>query len=234
MRYQGLLFATTILLAWALWTLICLFGAAPSMAPLWATAVAVLFSTLLYTGLFITAHDAMHGTVAPFSRRLNNVYGVIAVVCYAIFSFQRLLDEHGRHHAAPGTDDDPDFYGSADVGFSGWYLRFLAHYITWRQVLLNAIAFNVLIHVFQVATLNALLFYVLPAFLSTLQLFYFGTYLPHRRQATSFVDRHNARSSHFSRLGSLLSCFHFGYHLEHHRSPSVPWWNLAERAHRVE
>jgi beta-carotene ketolase (CrtW type) len=25
---------------------------------------------------------------------------------------------------------------------------------------------------------------------------------------------------------SLLTCFHFGYHHEHHDTPWVPWWKL--------
>ena len=25
---------------------------------------------------------------------------------------------------------------------------------------------------------------------------------------------------------SLLSCFHFGYHHEHHRAPWIAWWRL--------
>jgi beta-carotene ketolase (CrtW type) len=36
----------------------------------------VLIQMHLYTGLFITAHDAMHGTVSP-NRALNNLTGYI-------------------------------------------------------------------------------------------------------------------------------------------------------------
>ena len=74
------------------------------------------------------------------------------------------------------------------------------------------------------------LLYGAPAILSSLQLFYFGTYRPHRHCDTSggdgFSDRHNARSDGFGSFVSLATCFHFGYHLEHHRRPDVPWWAL--------
>ena len=29
-------------------------------------------------------------------------------------------------------------------------------------------------------------------------------------------------------LASLLTCFHFGMHHEHHLSPNTPWWRLPE------
>jgi beta-carotene ketolase (CrtW type) len=78
---------------------------------------------------------------------------------------------------------------------------------------------------------NLLLFWALPAILSSLQLFLFGTYLPHRKEEQDFADRHRARSNDFSWIASLLSCFHFGYHHEHHLAPHLPWWRLpAERA----
>jgi beta-carotene/zeaxanthin 4-ketolase len=73
---------------------------------------------------------------------------------------------------------------------------------------------------------NVLLFWALPALLSALQLFTFGTYLPHRPAPPGFADRHNARSNDYPWLVSLLTCFHFGYHHEHHLSPGTPWWRL--------
>ena len=71
-----------------------------------------------------------------------------------------------------------------------------------------------------------MLFWALPSLLASLQLFYFGTYLPHRRDETPFLDPHQARSNGYSYLASLATCFHFGYHHEHHADPSVPWWRL--------
>jgi beta-carotene ketolase (CrtW type) len=82
---------------------------------------------------------------------------------------------------------------------------------------------------------NILLFFAVPGLLSSFQLFYFGTFLPHRhlRQpgAAIFADQHRARSNQYGYLASLLTCFHFGYHHEHHDHPREPWWRLpATRA----
>lgn len=77
---------------------------------------------------------------------------------------------------------------------------------------------------------NLLLLWALPAIASSVQLFLFGTWLPHRPGGADFADAHRARSTGFPWIVSLLTCFHFGYHHEHHRSPHVPWWRLpAER-----
>ncbi|MFW6276162.1 MAG: fatty acid desaturase, partial [Bacteroidota bacterium] len=66
----------------------------------------------------------------------------------------------------------------------------------------------------------------LPALLSTLQLFYFGTYLPHRKPHTHDMGRHRARTQSKNHLWAMLSCYFFGYHTEHHESPGTPWWQL--------
>jgi len=41
-------------------------------------------------------------------------------------------------------------------------------------------------------------------------------------------DPHHALSSNFPPWLSLLTCYHFGYHREHHEAPGVPWWRLPE------
>jgi beta-carotene ketolase (CrtW type) len=75
------------------------------------------------------------------------------------------------------------------------------------------------------AIVRVLLFTTLPLLLSSLQLFVFGTYLPHR------VQRHPKRHAHPISLDlppwlSLLACFHFGYHREHHDNPGLSWYEL--------
>ena len=62
-----------------------------------------------------------------------------------------------------------------------------------------------------------------------MQLFVFGTFLPHRESARApYADRHHARSSSLGDAASLLTCFHFGgCHWEHHACPAVPWWRLG-------
>ena len=70
-------------------------------------------------------------------------------------------------------------------------------------------------------------FWSVPSILASIQLFVFGTWLPHREEGPAFTDRHRARSSAMSVPVSLLTCFHFGgFHHEHHLHPSVPWWAL--------
>jgi beta-carotene ketolase (CrtW type) len=73
---------------------------------------------------------------------------------------------------------------------------------------------------------NLLAFWALPAILSSLQLFLWGTWLPHRHDGNPFADRHNARSDPRGTAATLLTCFHFGLHREHHLHPAVPWWRL--------
>lgn len=82
--------------------------------------------------------------------------------------------------------------------------------------------------------LNIVAFWAIPACAALFQLFYFGTYLPHRDDGAAFADEHRARSSDFSRLQSLVTCFNFGaYHHEHHRCPGVPWWGLPSVRQRA-
>jgi beta-carotene ketolase (CrtW type) len=61
-------------------------------------------------------------------------------------------------------------------------------------------------------------------------LFYFGTYIPHKPPADNLDEVMNWEKSKSStkttRLESLLTCFHFDCHLEHHAMPQVPWFEL--------
>ncbi|MBN1543355.1 fatty acid desaturase, partial [candidate division KSB1 bacterium] len=181
----------------------------------------------LYTGLFITAHDAMHGGVAPGCYRLNRWIGWLAVRCYAFFSYSLLLSRHSDHHRYPASDKDPDYHDGRHRGFWSWYLRFMHTYLRVGQIVGMAIVFNVLLHLLGVPIGNLLLFWVAPALLSTVQLFYFGTYLPHREPPGGYDNPHRARSNDYPVWLSFLTCYHFGYHREHHEAPYVPWWRLS-------
>jgi beta-carotene ketolase (CrtW type) len=185
----------------------------------------------LNVGMFIVAHDAMHGSLAPGRAKLNRNIGRLSLLLYAGFSYDRLLPEHRAHHRAPGTAGDPDFSVDHPSRFWPWYAQFFRYYFGRKQLLfLTAI---VLIYLAIGANYaNILLFWALPAILSSLQLFYFGTFLPHRHAEQPFGDHHNARSNGYGWLASLLSCFHFGYHHEHHRAPHVPWWRLPDERRR--
>lgn len=177
----------------------------------------VLVQMHLYTGLFITAHDAMHGTVAR-SKKLNHVIGQLCTALYAAFSFSKLYEKHHEHHRHVHSEHDPDYHKG---NFFSWYLNFLKEYISVWQLLLMALAFNVL--KFWVQEVNLMVFWVLPSLLSTLQLFYFGTWLPHHGEHD---NQHFSRSQPKNHFKAFFSCYFFGYHYEHHDAPWLPWWLL--------
>lgn len=227
---KGTTIALTIITAWAT----CLILLLTVDIPVWLAIPGVLVQTFLYTGLFITAHDAMHGTVAPSNRTLNDLLGALAVGLYALFSYRKLHDKHWEHHRHPASEDDPDYHDGEHRGFFPWYLNFLKNYVGVAQVVGMAIVYNVLHHLLGVDLFALNVFWVLPALLSTVQLFYFGTYLPHREPAEGYADAHRATTNAYSTLLSFLTCYHFGYHWEHHDRPGVPWWRLPEvRRRRV-
>ncbi|TCO23557.1 beta-carotene ketolase (CrtW type) [Pedobacter psychrotolerans] len=171
----------------------------------------------LYTGLFITAHDAMHGTISP-NKTINNFIGYLSVFLYAGFFYNRLYSKHHKHHSHVHTEEDPDF---APHGFWKWYLRFMLNYVTIIQLIIMAAAFNVLQIWFEQR--NLLLFWVLPSLLSTFQLFYFGTYQPHKGDHENEYHSSTLQKNH---LLAFFTCYFFGYHLEHHQKPATPWWQL--------
>lgn len=218
----GLALALAVLAAWA--------GLlAASLAGAWSLVLwplAVLLQTWLYTGLFIVAHDCMHGSLAPGHPGLNRGVGRVALALYAGFSFDRLLPCHHAHHRHAGTQDDPDFDARHPDRFWPWYLTFLRRYFGWRQMAVMAAA-SVAGVAAGIPLPRLLALWALPAILSSLQLFRWGTWLPHRHEAESgFTDRHRARSSPHGTVRTLLSCFHFGLHHEHHLHPGEPWWRL--------
>ncbi|HEY9195161.1 MAG TPA: fatty acid desaturase, partial [Mucilaginibacter sp.] len=179
--------------------------------------VLVLVQMHLYTGLFITAHDAMHGTISPV-RRLNNFVGYLCTLLYASFWYPQLYTKHHLHHSHVHGDEDPDYHNG---GFWSWYTRFIRNYLSVWQILIMAILFNIL--KWWVPQQNLLMFWVLPSLLSTLQLFYFGTYQPHKGKPANVYYARSQRTNHFF---AFISCYFFGYHYEHHHMPWVPWWRL--------
>lgn len=222
-RFQGLAIAALVCGAWAL-GLGTLLATQPTGL---AAAVGVLVQTFLFTGLFITAHDAMHGTVAPAHPRLNHAIGAAAVTLYAGFSYKHLRSAHMEHHRAPAVPGaDPDFHDGRRRHPVAWFLGFMFRYFTVKQFIVQNVVFNVIVHLFGVPWPSALLFWAVPAVLSSIQLFTFGTYLTHREPEGGHTTPHNAVSNDLPAWLSFLTCYHFGYHHEHHEVPSAPWWRL--------
>ncbi len=224
-RNKGFFIAITVIALWGLsLTLLLTRDVAHLNRAL--IPIAILCQTFLHTGLFITAHDAMHGSVCPAQPRINNLIGSIAVKLYALFSYHKLLEKHSAHHGTPASHADPDFHDGQHTGFLPWYLRFMKEYLSWWQLIGMAIIFQVMEYVLMIPAINLILFWVTSALLSTLQLFYFGTYLPHRTPAGGYDNPHRAQSNPYSTFWSFITCYHFGYHWEHHEYPYVPWWDL--------
>lgn len=180
----------------------------------------LLVMTHLFTGLFITAHDAMHGTVLKGNAQVNKYLGQACTFLYAFFSYDKLHHKHHKHHDHTATEEDPDVHHGT---FFSWYYKFLREYLSIWQFLLWAIAFNLLKLIFPME--NLILFWIIPAILSTFQLFYFGTYRPHHKEH-HYRNKYHSGSMTLAHLKSFFACYFFGYHYEHHALPYVPWWQL--------
>jgi beta-carotene/zeaxanthin 4-ketolase len=218
--------AVAIGIAWLSLHFITIFGAAAGDWPvLWLVGV-LLVQTWLSAGLFIIAHDCMHGALAPGRPAINRAIGRMALMIYAGLDFDRMMPAHFAHHRHVGTAGDPDFNAVAPRAAGQWFLRFFANYYTHSQ-LLRITVVACLYLLMGASLVNIAVFWAIPALLALGQLFFFGTFLPHRHGRKPFADRHRARSVGPGGLVSLLSCFHFGgYHHEHHLVPQAPWWRL--------
>lgn len=184
------------------------------------TYLAIYLQTHLYTGLFITSHDAMHGSVS-MNKRLNTFLGRVTAILFAFNSYDRLIVKHHQHHQHVASDHDPDYHESGH--FWRWYWSFLKSYITLKQMILVTVTLQVLRIFFPLD--NIIVFWVLPSILSTFQLFYFGTYLPHK-DVDHNQNKHRSGSLRKNHVWAFLSCYFFGYHFEHHDAPGLPWWRL--------
>ncbi len=230
----GVGLAAAIVAAWAALHIYGVFMVSISLTGGWKAVLLVVAETWLSAGMFIVAHDAMHGSLSPSIPGLNKWIGRLCLGLYAFFPYDIVATKHYAHHRFSGRAGDPDFHVENPSSFWPWYWRFFTEYFgVWQFVAIFALVviYAVLLHA-QIS--NILIFWALPAIASSFQLFIFGTWLPHRREDGDFCDRHNARTLEFGWLASLAACFHFGYHIEHHRSPGAPWWMLPNvRANRL-
>ncbi|RQW02372.1 beta-carotene ketolase, partial [candidate division KSB1 bacterium] len=136
----GLYIAILILLTWAV-SLIYFLQRDLGENP-WLVPAGLLVLTFLYTGLFITAHDAIHGAILPGKHKWNAAIGAFCLFVYALFPYSKIRRNHFDHHRYPGSLKDPDYHDGLRRGFWSWYLHFLRGYITWWQILGMALIFN--------------------------------------------------------------------------------------------
>ena len=216
--YKGLIIALTIISLWSISLYFFMNIKIDWSNPLMYVFVAI--QTHLYTGLFITTHDSIHGVVAPYHPKTNRFIGILTATLFLFNPYHVLEKKHHEHHQHVNTADDPDVHQG---NFFVWLFKFMLQYIKWYQLLAASITYNLLKPYFPAE--NLMLFWMLPSFLSTLQLFVFGTYLPHRG------DHHHttqSRSQSKNHLFAFFSCYFFGYHHEHHAFPYLPWWMLPK------
>lgn len=230
--HMGVWIAGLILSLWSMHLLICL-HLEFEVVPLLCSGILILVQTFLHTGLFIISHDAMHGSILPGNRTFNDKVGSLSAALYGLFFYRRLKKYHRIHHRSPASSEDPDYCLSGTQYPLLWYVQFMRHYLQDDQGMLTLTGFGVVLHSLHwfcnIPYPNLILFWALPMLLSSLQLFVFGTFLPHRDCKEGYLDHHRSRSSPFPPLLSFLTCYHFGYHWEHHRYPRVPWYRLPQQ-----
>lgn len=223
----GLLIACLILTIWATSTvfLVCL---DVDNLPIYLIIPAMIWQTFIYTGLFITVHEAIHGVLFPGNIKINNLVGTIAALIYALFSFKQLSKKHWQHHHHPASELDPDFFKGENQNFLAWYWQFTKQYWSWSRLFGLMAIFNLITHTIHIPDANLTLFWVIPSVLSSVQLFYFGNFLPHKEPKGGYINPHRAQTNPLPVFWSFITCYHFGYHQEHHEYPCVPWWKLPE------
>ncbi|AFY33651.1 beta-carotene ketolase CrtW [Calothrix sp. PCC 7507] len=188
----------------------------------------IFWQTFLYTGLFITSHDAMHGVVFKRSSKINHFIGSFCLSLYGLLSYKKLLKKHWQHHHKPASKLDPDFHNGKQKNFFAWYFHFMKGYWSWWQIIALTTIYNVAKYALHMPSDNLTYFWVIPSLLSSIQLFYFGTFLPHKQPIGGYIDPHRAQTINRSIFWSFITCYHFGYHEEHHEYPHIPWWQLPE------
>ena len=105
---MGVFIALLVIISWASHLAYMLLLQPVNLLDVWFW-VHMLIQTWLFTGLFITVHDSMHGTISA-NRKLNNVIGFSATLLFAGMWYPMLIKKHKMHHVNPGTALDPDYY----------------------------------------------------------------------------------------------------------------------------
>ncbi len=76
----------------------------------------ILWQTFLYTGLFITSHDAMHGVVSPQNTKINHLIGTLTL-SYMVFTIQKIIEKTLVTPPQSSKPIDPDFHNGKHKNF---------------------------------------------------------------------------------------------------------------------
>jgi len=206
-----------------------LFSAQVADGPLALWLLSSTATAWLYTAVFITAHEAMHGLVCPDWPRVNHAIGWLCARSFAHLDYRVLIHAHWAHHRSPAQPGlDPDFHDGVHRGFARWFASFMLGYLSADQLV--SMAFSCWLLAAVLSPTRVLVGWVLPLCASSMQLFFFGTYLPHREPdlaGVPYADHHRARSKYtWCSAVHVATCLNFGLHHEHHALPFVPWWRL--------
>ena len=193
--------------------------------PLWALAISP-WLVCCFTGLFILAHEAIHGTLVPGHPRLGHALGWLFAFAFVFMDYGTLRARHFEHHQRPGREGDPDAHPSGR--FLPHFASFIYRYLRIWQVALLVLAGNA---VGQAGHTRAMLCaYVVPAIASTLIVFTVGIFLVHhpRLRALGVADeRHRSVGVDLGGAGSLLAILFFNTHWLHHEHPQLNWLQLG-------
>lgn len=203
---------------------VCLFVNMTQNFSIYLMPFQILLQSFLFVGLFIVAHDCMHGLVGSETGGTSKVLGQICAFLFAGFSYKRLKENHDLHHSFLATDKDPDYTSGENENFFVWIKSFILRYFGLKEFLILHIHV-ILLYFLSGGFLKVFLFFAIPSWIASLQLFYFGTYKPHKDFLNSKASL-KARSNSYPVWLSFLTCYHFGYHREHHKYPYLPWWQL--------
>lgn len=190
--------------------------------------------TFMYTGLFITGHDAMHGNISN-KKYINDTIGHICTNLYAGLDFETMRHKHMLHHAHTGiVKEDPDFH-KGNVDIINWFFSFMKEYTNLVQAI-KLVSLVELLKNLGAPDQNIYIYMTACGILSALQLFYFGTYIPHKPPEDNVEEIMNwekSKSSSKSKLESFLTCYHFDCHYAHHAMPHVPWFELWDIQNKI-
>ena len=177
----------------------------------------IMILTWQYVGLFIIAHD-LHHDRNP--KKYDSILGRLCLLFYGGFLLEDFSDKHRSHHECPGSVEedscsDPDFY---DGNIFLWYLSFMKRYINIKQVIIQ-LSFYFFYKNLGISNDNMILFWALPSLLASVQLFFYGTYLPHGKNG-------EIKNTNLPGWLQTLTSYNFGYHVKHHTNPEIKWQDL--------